>query len=97
MKKMFTCSVGCRHAIEIERWENDEGTEWEDAINGPIEVNIWSIAHLMPTHQRIKDAWRLLRGKDVLIEGVCLNHAEAQQMGRYLLAISSAPHPGGTN
>ncbi len=93
MKRMFKCSVGCRHAVEIERWENDEGTEWEDSVNGPIEFSVWSLAHRNPLRMRIKDAWNILRGRDTLIEGICLMHHEAQSMGRFLLAISGAIHP----
>ncbi len=89
MNRMFRCSVGCKHAIEIERWS--DGNQWDDTVNGPIEVNVW----YLPTgwRERIRNAWRVLRGKEVLAEGICLMHAEAQEMGRYLLAISSAGRP----
>ena len=93
MKRMFTCSVGCKHAVEIERWENEEGTEWEDSVNGPIEFNVWSLAYAYPWRMRLKDAWSILRGRDTLVEGICLAHDEAQEMGRYLLSISAAVHP----
>jgi hypothetical protein len=91
MNRMFKCSVGCRHAIEIERW--NDGNEWDDTVNGPIEVNVWSSAHLLSYRERIKNAWRILRGRDTVVDGICLMHAEAQEMGRYLLAISSAERP----
>ncbi|MDP9475240.1 MAG: hypothetical protein M3R38_06020, partial [Actinomycetota bacterium] len=91
MNRIFKCSIGCRHAIEIERW--NDGNEWDDTVNGPIEVNVWSLNHLLPFRERIKTAWRALRGKDVVADGICLMHDEAQEMGRYLLAISSAARP----
>ncbi len=89
---MFSCSLGCQHALDIERRENKEGTEWQDPYSGPIEVNIWHEPQGL-LRERLINAWRVLRGRPVITEGICLMHAEAQEMGRFLLAISSAIHP----
>jgi hypothetical protein len=91
MKRMFTCSVGCQHAIEIERWESDDGTEWEDAVNGPIDLNVWYQPESLG--ERLRNAWRILRGRQVVTEGICLSLPQARQMGAFLLNISSAQCP----
>ncbi len=92
MKKMFPCSVGCHHAIEIERWEEDG--EWDDAVNAAVEVNVW----YQPARvgERVRNAWRVLLGKQVLTEGICLRREEAREMGRFVLDISSAERPSDT-
>lgn len=94
MRKMFPCSVGCHHAIEIERWESDDGSEWEDTVNAAVEVNVWY--QPVRVGERVRNAWRVLRGKQVLTEGICLMREEAREMGRFLLDISSAERPSDT-
>ena len=96
MKRTFQCSVGCKHTIEIGRDENDEGTEWEDCVNAAIDINVWSLAHLMPLLERMKNAWRMICGKETIYDGICLMPSEAQEMARFLLALSSAAHPADT-
>jgi hypothetical protein len=93
MKRFFACSVGCRHAIEVERFESEDGTEWDDSANAPIDVGVWQDPYREGLWRRLKDAWTLVRGRKVLMEGLCLTHADAQELGRFLIAISTAMHP----
>ena len=69
------------HAVEISWFRGDDGT-YEDRVY----LNFWHHGHQDYTlWERIKMAWRILRGRTVEIDEIILDREETKQFGEALV------------